>query len=399
MKVLVIIFEELVPISGGGTPRITHIIKSFVRKGHNVYVAAALGVNKKQAIEELGCTDIVPLINVSRLSRKKMMKYMYAHPLNILKVLLNILKIKPDIIISHNSIAGFSARLAKLIGMKAVTVLNFTDLLFEYLDSYSTSLLMRTVQFFGRKMEENSILKSDKIITISNSMKKILETYGCSPENIEIVSDGVDTSVFKPLETPFLREKYAHGVSTIVNFQGVIDPQDDPEIVIEAARKVLKTKPDTMFWIIGDGTAIPLMKQKVAEYNLEEKFYFSGWVRQKQMPEYISASDIGLVVLPDIISARGRVTLKEFEYWACGVPAIVPRLPALEEVVEEGQTGIFYQPSNIDDLVQKILFLIENNDIRKRLGQNGLKMVREKYEWKTLADKIVSFCEKFKETI
>jgi len=230
-------------------------------------------------------------------------------------------------------------------------------------------------------------------------MRNTLLSYGARPENVEVVCDGVDTKIFKPTYEDELRNKFGRSAENVVIFQGVIDPQDNPEIILHAAREVLKKYHRTMFWIIGDGAAVPTLKQKVAQDNLIEHFYFSGWVRQEEVAKYISASDIGLVILPDSLSARGRVTLKEFEYWACGVPVVAAQLPALEEVVEEKKTGFFYQPGDSRDLARKIMFLIENKDIRKKMGQTGMERVREKFEWQKLTNHYVEICEDFKRSL
>jgi len=391
----VTIFEELIPVSGGGTPRISNIIKALVRREHEVYVASSIGVRKEDAIYQMGCVDLVPLLKVSRLSSNKMVKYLYAHPLNIWRVVKYARKIKPDLIISHNSIAGFAALLAKRSPKECVVVLDLTDLLFEYLGDYYPGGWMRLVQLPGKRLERKTIRESDKIVTVSNSMRNILLAYGAKSENIEVICDGVDTNIFKRTDGGELRNQLGKNVENIVVFQGVIDPQDEPQIILDAAGEVLKKHPQTMFWIIGDGTALPPLRQKVAEENLAKHFYFSGWVKQEEVARYISASDIGLVILPDSLSARGRVTLKEFEYWACGVPVIVPELPALEEVVEEGETGFFYQPDDSKSLAQKIMLLIENKDMIKEMGQRGMEMVKEKFEWQKLANQYVEICENF----
>jgi glycosyltransferase involved in cell wall biosynthesis len=196
VRVLVTIFEELVPISGGGTPRISNIIKALTRKGHEVYVASSIGMRKKDAINQVGCVDLVPLLNVSRLSSNKMVKYMYAHPLNIWRVVKYARKIKPDLIISHNSIAGFAALLAKRSQKDCLVVLDLTDLLFEYLGDYHHARWMRLVQLEGKRLERRAIRESDKIVTVSNSMRNILLTYGAQPENVKVICDGMDTFVF-----------------------------------------------------------------------------------------------------------------------------------------------------------------------------------------------------------
>jgi len=393
LKVLVIIFEQLIPISGGGTPRISNVIKSFVKKSCKVYVASAIGIEKEKAMGVLGCIDLLPLLNVSRISPKKFIKYLYAYPVNILKAVNYAKKIKPDLIVYHNSVAGLGGIIGK--NFRTCTVLDLTDLLFEYLQDYSTKRWMRLLQIVGRWTERRVLSKSDRIITISESMRRILKGYGIDTKKVDVICDGVDTVVFKPFKEKKLRQKFGKNARNVISFQGVIDPQDGPEIIVGASKTVLKKHPDTIFWIIGDGAAVPSLKQEVLKYGLSDKFYFSGWVKQEEVAEYISASDIGLVILPDILSARGRVTLKEFEYWACGVPVIVPRLPALEEVVDEGKTGLFYKPGDAESLTRKINLLIEDKKLRESMGENGMKMVKEKFEWQKLTDEFVRRCENY----
>jgi len=399
VRALVTIFEELVPVSGGGTPRISNIIKALVRRDHEVYVASSIGVRKEDAIEQMGCVDLLPLLKVSRLSSKKMVKYLYAHPLNVWRVVKYARKIKPDLIISHNTIAGYAALLAKRSQKDCLVVLDLTDLLFEYLEDYYPGRWMRLVQWQGKRLERKTIRESDKIVTVSHSMRDILLSYGAKLENIEVICDGVDTKIFKPTDESELRNKFGKGAENVIIFQGVIDPQDNPEIILHAAQEVLKKYHRTMFWIIGDGTAVSNLKQKIAQDNLTDHFYFSGWVKQEQVARYISASDIGLVVLPDSLSARGRVTLKEFEYWACGVPVIVPELPALEEVVEEGKTGFFYQPGDFKDLAEKIMLPIEDKRMKKKMREKGMELVKEKFEWHKLTNHYVKICEDFKRSL
>jgi glycosyltransferase involved in cell wall biosynthesis len=395
VRVLVTIFEKLVPISGGGTPRISNLVKAFVTRGHEVYVASSIAVARREAIERLGCKDWLPLQGVNRLGRWKMPKYMLAFPYNILRVARHVQSLRPDLIVSHNSIAGYGALLGKRFSRQSLTVLDFTDLLFEYLEDYSERGWLRAVMAGGRRLERKFIRDSDRIITISEAMKNILVQHGAQPSSIDVVPDGVDTRIFRPVDGQGLRSKHAPTASHVLIFHGVIDPQDDPELLIDAARLILPKHPSACFWLVGDGSAVPGLKRKVITHSLESNFYFSGWVEQDEVPSYICASDIGLVVLPDVLSARGRVTLKEFEYWACGVPAILPRLPSLEEVAQQGVTALFYRPGDASDLAAKISLLLDDAELRKKIGKSGFAMVRERFEWNMLARRFVELCESY----
>ena len=395
MKALVVIFEELVPISGGGTPRTFNIVRSLAEQGHEVYVAASFGVDEEQARQELGAAGVLSLAGVSRMDPRKMRKYALTYPVNILQVAAFAWRLGPDVILTHNTAAGFAALLGKLLRPRTVTVCDLTDLLFEYLDDYKGGWL-KVAAAGGRWMERTSVRRSDRIITISGAMREILVgDYGALPDRVDIVHDGVDTRVFHRQEGEDLRREHAPDADHALIFHGVIDPQDGPELLIEAAPLILERFPRTCFWMVGDGTAVPALKAQAEAAHLSDRFFFSGWVRQGDVARYISASDLGLVILPDVLSARGRVTLKVFEYWACGVPAILPRLPALQEVVGDEVASLFYTPGDARDLANRVGELLANDERRTEMGRIGLQRVLKEFEWRALTGEIARLCAQY----
>jgi glycosyltransferase involved in cell wall biosynthesis len=395
LKAVVVIFEELVPISGGGTPRTFNIVRSMAERGHEVYVAASFGVGEEEAKRELGAAGVLPLAGVSRMDPGKMRKYAVAYPANILRVAAYAWQLGPDVILTHNTAAGFAALLGKLLRPRTVTVCDLTDLLFEYLDDYKGSWL-RLAAAGGRWMERSSVRRSDRIITISGAMREILiQDYGAKPERVDIVHDGVDTRIFHCQDGSDLRAAHAPDADHVLIFHGVIDPQDGPELLIEAAPAILAQHPRTRFWMVGDGTAVPDLKARAAAAGLADRFTFSGWVRQAEVARYISASDLGLVILPDVLSARGRVTLKEFEYWACGIPAVLPRLPALQEVVRDEAASLFYTPGDAADFADRVNRLLADDERRREMGRAGQQRVAERFEWRALAGEIAGLCEQY----
>jgi glycosyltransferase involved in cell wall biosynthesis len=393
MRAVVAIFEQLVPISGGGTPRTRHIVRSLARRGHEVHVAAAYGVPAEEARQELRCAGVLPLPHVSRLDRRKMLKYLLVYPWNILRLALHIWRIKPDIVVSHNTVAGFGALLGQRLYPGSVTVLDLTDLLFEYLESYDKRW-MQWVLGLGRALERYTLRHSDHIVTISRAMHDILvNDYQVMQAKVDIVHDGVDCRLFRPQDASGLRNQVAPWAQHVCILHGVIDPQDGPGLLVEAAPMVLSHFPKTAFWWVGDGAAVPELRSRAEQLQLSDHFFFSGWVSQGEVTEYINASDLGIVVLPDILSARGRVTLKEFEYWACGKAAVLPRLPALQEIIPEGKASLFFAPGDAADLAEKICSLLGNDRRRTEMGQSGRQMVADRFEWRVLTGELARLCE------
>ena len=393
MHFFIVIFEQLIPISGGGTPRIFNIIKAINKRGHEVSIAASFNTDIKNVRKIFQSHNVFPLKLISRLDEYKIKKYLLFHPINIFKVIMSIIRTKPDIIIAHNSIAGISGLLSKKItGCKLVV--DMTDLIFEYISYYSNeNYFTKILLTIGRKIEKMVVKNADKIITMSQAMKEIL--YKIKHNNIDVVYDGVNTKIFNLIKKDgyTLKNQYAAGFKNVILFHGVIDPQDRPEIIVEAAKHVLIRNPSTMFWIVGDGAAVPVMKERISKNKMEKFFFFTGWVPYREVPIFISACDLGLVILPHTTSEEVRITLKTYEYWACEKPIIAAELKALKEVVTPWETGLFYKPGDPCDLAEKINTLLNNKDICIKMGKRGRRLVEKKYSWDALAMEFVLLCE------
>ena len=394
MDVFVVIFEQLLPISGGGTPRFRKLIDVFIERGHDVSVAAAFNIDIKEALNILKCNRILRLRDV-RFAENKISKYLFFSPLNISNVIKEAMRIKPDIIISNNYLAGLAGLLAKKI-TGCLSIINIGDLLFEYIPFYIENNLLTQYLFnIGRKLENKILRDSDKIIAISNYMKQILIQRGAKKENIDIIYDGVDIDLFKTNmnEAKKIREKYAKGAENVVLFHGVISPQDRLEIIANAAVDVLKKYPSTSFWIVGAGSAIPKIREIIKTKGIDNHFFFSGWIPHEVVPSFISACDVGLVILPNDISAKTKVTLKTFEYWACEKPIVISDLYAPREVVLPWKTGLFYRPEDPEDLAEKVCILLEDKNLCRKMGRAGREIVEKKFNWSLLTTKIVKTCE------
>jgi len=94
-----------------------------------------------------------------------------------------------------------------------------------------------------------------------------------------------------------------------------------------------------------------------------------------------------------VLSARGRVTLKEFEYWACGIAAILPRLPALQEVVGDEDASLFYTPGDASDFAARVNELLADDERRREMGRVGQQRVAQQFEWRVLTGEIARLCE------
>ncbi len=112
------------------------------------------------------------------------------------------------------------------------------------------------------------------------------------------------------------------------------------------------------------------------------------WRKQDEVNE-LSRFDIGIMPLPDDEWARGKCGLKGLQYMALGVATVMSPVGVNTEIIQDGENGML--ASTADEWLDKLSLLIENPDLRKRLGAAGRKTVVEKYSVQAWQDKYLAY--------
>jgi glycosyltransferase involved in cell wall biosynthesis len=116
-----------------------------------------------------------------------------------------------------------------------------------------------------------------------------------------------------------------------------------------------------------------------------------GFVNREQAKEMLEQSKIGLVLLHPIINYQDALPVKLFEFMAAGIPVIASNLRLQKQIVEENNCGIVVDIFNIKVVQEAILFLINNPEQAKAMGNNGRKAVEEKFSWGKEEEKLIAF--------
>jgi glycosyltransferase involved in cell wall biosynthesis len=77
-----------------------------------------------------------------------------------------------------------------------------------------------------------------------------------------------------------------------------------------------------------------------------------------------------------------------------GLPVVCSRIGGLPEIVDDGVTGLLYEPGNADELADRIRALWQNPDLCKKLGEAGRQKLKEKYNAEKLLDQIIGVYER-----
>lgn len=169
----------------------------------------------------------------------------------------------------------------------------------------------------------------------------------------------------------------------IILFLGSLVPYKGPDILLKAFSAVKKEIPDVELVFAGRGEMHEELVKLSKKLNIEENVKFSGFVDEDLKPVYYRAADIFCLPSTNMGESFGIVNL---EAMACGIPIISSKLGGIPDIVKDMENGILVKPGDSKSLADAMIFLLENEDIRKKMGTDGRKKVEE-YSWEKIAEK------------
>jgi glycosyltransferase involved in cell wall biosynthesis len=111
--------------------------------------------------------------------------------------------------------------------------------------------------------------------------------------------------------------------------------------------------------------------------RVNEFLRFIGWQSQSELPQAMTDADI--VVFPTVAQeALGRSAV---EAMGCGRPVVASRIGGLPWVVDEGLTGLLFEPGNVADLCDTLERLLDDTELRERMGRAGREKFERQFTW------------------
>lgn len=220
---------------------------------------------------------------------------------------------------------------------------------------------------------------ADGIITVSEFSKEdICNTLNYPKEKVFVTHLAAE-DIYKPLNKDYskkyLKEKYGINNDFIL-YVGGFSPRKNILGLIEAFSLIKdKVKSPLTLVIVGKyGISYEIYKKRTIDLNIENSVIFPGFIEIEDMPVFYSASS--MFVYPSFYEGFG---LPPLEAMACATPVISSSLTSVPEV--SGDAAVLINPSNITNIAQSILRIIEDKDFALDLIYKGLKH-SAKFNWK-----------------
>jgi glycosyltransferase involved in cell wall biosynthesis len=179
----------------------------------------------------------------------------------------------------------------------------------------------------------------------------------------------------------------------VVAFLGSFRPWHGVREFLRVACDIRRTRDDILFLMIGAGELLQEAGAFVKETDCHDRVILTGAVVYEDVPYYLALADIGVAPFNTSLHPPLRVgfywsPLKVHEYMAMALPVITIDVPGLNQIARDGREGLLYHEGDNNALREKILQLVDDPALARRLGQAGRQRVVEQFSWQKHAERL-----------
>ncbi len=220
---------------------------------------------------------------------------------------------------------------------------------------------------------------ADYVIFESHYERNRLLESGLAASKSEVVHSGIDTDRFAPVPVnQALLHDYGidKSVNKVFGIVARLSEEKGHQYLLRAFKKVLKNEPGARLLVVGDGPLMEELLRQRSDLQLEKEVIFTG--AQRNIPDYLSIFDVFV-----LSSTRESFPLAAREAMAAGRPVIAPRIGGCPEVVDDNNTGLLFEATNIDDLSEQMLEILRDkkyNEFGARSRQRVVDLFSRK-QW------------------
>ena len=194
-----------------------------------------------------------------------------------------------------------------------------------------------------------------------------------------------DKKVDRDLEKKYSKEFVITYVGNTSKRRGLLT-------VIDSLKIIQKTIPNIKLLIIGKSSFDQVIKDKVKQNQIEKLVDFIGWIKESDIPNYLSITKLGLSPLHKNIHHDTTYANKVFQYISIGCPVVSSNVIAQSELVKKYEIGVIFEDNNVFDLSDKIIELHNDKNLYSRLKQNCLDSI-EKLNNSVISNQLISIYE------
>lgn len=250
---------------------------------------------------------------------------------------------------------------------------------------------------FRRKREDlaaHAARASSLILANSDYTARRLREIGVTEERIRVLVGGVDSGRFRmpdACKTTVRRELDLPESAFLLMTACRVVAKKGIELLIDAMPRLREKMPHAHLVVVGDGKYRARFERACAERGIGS-VTFAGRVAHDDIHRYYSACDVFVLASRDSVNpvtgtrdveTMGRVLC---EANAAGIPVVASRSGGIPSVISDGVNGLLFEEGNIEQIIDRLIFLRDHPEIGRRIVRGGLERARDEFDWANILD-------------
>jgi glycosyltransferase involved in cell wall biosynthesis len=226
-------------------------------------------------------------------------------------------------------------------------------------------------------LEQVAFRNADVVLSTNGSYRAVALHRGRRhADEVFVVRNGPDLDRFRPVEPdPALRRGKPH----LIGYLGIMGAQDGVDHALRALAWLRDRRADWHAVLVGEGDALPAMRELAGRLGLADAVEFTGWRDDADICRILSTCDVCLAPDPPGRLNDASTMIKIPEYMAMGCPIASYDLP--ESRVSAAGAALYARRGDPDELGQCVAALLDDPQARRRMGEEGRTRVRDVLAW------------------
>lgn len=240
---------------------------------------------------------------------------------------------------------------------------------------------------------------ANHVIACSKYSASLAVQAGTNADRVSVIYPRCDANIFRPMEVDAdFRAKVLGARSRetkIILSVGNLVSRKGHDVAIASLQQVRSKVPHLMYLIIGDGPERGALEQMARDLGVADIVRFLGKVPDDELPLYYNLCDVF------IMASRAQEKERDVEGFgivfleanACNKPVIGGRSGGVKEAVEEGVSGLLVDPHSSTDVASALISVLTNDDLARKLGEQGRARVLRDFGWDSYRDSLVKIMD------
>ena len=233
---------------------------------------------------------------------------------------------------------------------------------------------------------------ADRIVTVSEQTKtRLASVWQVDPNKVHVIPNGVDIERFRPdTNAGPVRQRLGLADAPVVMFVGGFYPWHGVDVLVDSFARVAQSLPEARLLLVGDGPVRGRIEAQVARLGLAQQVVFTGMIDHATVPDMLAAADVVTLPYPELPEELWFSPLKLYEYMAAGKAILASDAGQISQVIDHNATGILLKPGSVEALSQGICRLLQDETLRRQLGQNARRQAVARHAWHSQIEKLTA---------